>query len=780
MGNVRLNLYGEDMCLKRLNVRCHMIGLCLWLMSPSLFALDLVKDGRPAGEFVISSQAHKAIRFSVTDVAYWINEMTGCSVPVLTESSVAKNTKVFVGKEFAGQWRNDLTALKGTDGYAVRTMGNNVYVFGDRPRGTLYGVFGLLERNSDIIWARPNRDFGTIFGKTRGLALTNTDLIDKPVFPVRRQGGHFRPYHQDTLDWQIRNLGNQMLGPNLELDTIAHYHDIPYWLLARTLKDKNYLEKYPEIFAYVDKFKKRVGNGVCYMNPKLDDIYFEELINQINKKEKALGRKVNYINSHMGDSWQCCECELCMKPIRLADGSLLEPKDPSSYKDLEFRSTQYYMFYSRIMERLKKVRPDLNLCVLAYIYSAAVPKVAPHPDLQIIFAPYPTSNMHFAMLDERQPALWRDRYIGWLKITRRLGMREYYNASTIAPISLTCQQDLMTLMTRQDKDNIAIVTETRDDITGGIIGWDLATMEMWIINRLFWDPTQDMADLRRHFIERTYREAAPAMTHYYDIIQDSWLEPDDKTVCGWHVSPQYIYDSLIVRKGLEKQCLGALQNALKTARHPNSRIMIERIYNNLRSVNQDMGKLMIANIPEMFQDGETFESVQWEKPLEMTEFKKPLLYKVPNSPSQDTQIRAGHDGKNFYVRFDASDSYVAAIDAVEPLPTENFLLGDHIEFWLYQGGDSYVFAFNCNGSKYDAKNLNKEWNSNWKLNTRKTKAGWNAIITLPLKDFGLAPGKQTSLKWSALRQIKHNGEESETSVYKGMSLHYKKYPIIVE
>ena len=768
------------MCLKRLIVRFQVIGLYLGIMTPSLFALDLVKDGKPAGEFIISSEAHKAIRFSVADVAYWIKEMTGCSVPVLTESSLVRNTKIYIGKEFAKAWHKDLTALTGTDGYAIRNQNNNVYVFGDRPRGTLYGVFGLLERNSDIIWARPNRHFGTIFGKTRSLVLTHIDLIDKPVFPVRRQGGHFRPYHQDTLDWQIRNLANQTLGPNLELDMIAHYHDIPYWLLARTLKDKNYLEKYPEIFAYVDKYKKRVGNGVCYMNPKLDDIYFKELMNRINQKEKSLGRKINYINSHMGDSWQCCECELCLKPIKLADGSFLKPQHPSSYKDLEFRSTQYYMFYSRIMERLKKVHPDLNLCVLAYIYSAAVPHVAPHPDLQIIFAPYPTSNMHFAMLDPRQPALWRNRYNGWLKITRRLGMREYYNASTIAPISLTCQQDLKTLITRQDKDNIVIVTETRDDITLGIPGWDLATMEMWIINRLFWNPTQGMAALRRQFIERTYREAAPAMTRYYDIIRDSWLEPDDKTVCGWHVSPQYIYDNLIVRKGLEKKCLQALQDALKTVKHPNSRIMIERIYHNLRSVNQNMGKLMVAQIPEMFQDGDTFESIQWEKPLEMTEFKQPFLYKVPNSPSQATQIKAGHDGRNLYVRFDASDSDITRMDAETSSAPEVFLKGDHIEFWLYQGVDNYIFAFNGYGCKYDAKNLNKGWNSNWMLTTRKTNVGWNAIITLPLQDFGLVPGKQTALKWSALRKVKHKGEEPEISVYKGMSLHYKKYPVVIE
>ena len=216
------------MFLNRPSVKCRVIGLCVLAMAHSLFALDLVKDGKAVGEFIVSAEAHKAIRFSVTDVVRWINEMTDCNVPILTEPSPGKNTKVYVGKEFAGRWSGDLAALEDNDGYAIRTSGNSVYVFGDRPRGTMYGVFGLLERNSEIIWARPDPSFGTIFGKTRSLVLADIDLLDKPVFPVRRQSGHFRPYHQDTLYWQIRNLANQTLGPNLELDMIAHYHDIPY------------------------------------------------------------------------------------------------------------------------------------------------------------------------------------------------------------------------------------------------------------------------------------------------------------------------------------------------------------------------------------------------------------------------------------------------------------------------------------------------------------------------------------------------------------------------
>lgn len=231
---------------------------------------------------------------------------------------------------------------------------------------------------------------------------------------------------------------------------------------------------------------------------------------------------------------------------------------------------------------------------------------------------------------------------------------------------------------------------------------------------------------------------------------------------------------------MERQVLQALEDALKTVKHPNSREMIERLYTRLRTANQDSGKLMIANIPEMAQDGGTFESVQWEKPLELTQFERPYLYQQPNDPSVDTEIRAGHDGKNLYVRFKASDTRVNEIEAMTAGENETFPLGDHIELWLVSGNDQYLFAFNANGAKYDAKDLNRAWDSEWKLVTRKTDNGWDAIITLPVSTFNLAPGRKTSLRWTALREIKHVGEPAEVNVFRGMSLLYKTFEIVVE
>src|SRR5690606_23231871 len=122
-------------------MRSKVLGLemCLLLVASTASALDIVKDGKATGEFIVTKDAHRAILFSVTDTRHWIHEITGVNVPILNEPSAGNNTKIFVGKGYAGEWAKDLEALKGSDGYAIRTKGSHVYVFGDRPRGTLYG-----------------------------------------------------------------------------------------------------------------------------------------------------------------------------------------------------------------------------------------------------------------------------------------------------------------------------------------------------------------------------------------------------------------------------------------------------------------------------------------------------------------------------------------------------------------------------------------------------------------------------------------------------------------
>ena len=167
----------------------------------------LVKDGKPAGEFVVAVEGPQAEKFVTGDVRDWIEKITGARVPVVGEPSSASNVKIFVGTGFASGFPGDLEKLNGNDGFAVRRKNDSVYVFGSRPRGTLYGMYEFLQKNTDLICARPHDDFGTIFGESPNLELTETDFIDIPVFLNRRFGPGW-PAHRGTGLWLLRNRDN--------------------------------------------------------------------------------------------------------------------------------------------------------------------------------------------------------------------------------------------------------------------------------------------------------------------------------------------------------------------------------------------------------------------------------------------------------------------------------------------------------------------------------------------------------------------------------------------
>ena len=76
---------------------------------------------------------------------------------------------------------------------------------------------------------------------------------------------------------------------------------------------------------------------------------------------------------------------------------------------------------------------------------------------------------------------------------------------------------------------------------------------------------------------------------------------------------------------------------------------------------------------------------------------------------------------------------------------ERWPQGDHIEFWIFGGRDRYVFALNAAGAKYDAKNLDRRWESGWELKVRKNESGWEAVAVIPMSVFGFVPERRHPL-----------------------------------
>ncbi len=270
---------------------------------------------------------------------------------------------------------------------------------------------------------------------------------------------------------------------------------------------------------------------MCLSVPGLPAIWARGLAENVARHETRFGRKVEHVRLGPGDNWFCCQCEKCIAPLTLPDGSQLECEDPDSIKDPLFRSTQIMMFINEAMPTWQALRPETPIHVLAYIHFAEPPRVPVHPDLGIWFAPYPTSNMHFPLLDPRQPEPWRSRFAKWLTMNDRLGFYEYFEAKP-SPQAFYAAANLRAVMQRPDHRNALIYAEISNDrgtdgIGNGEFGWDVGLMNHWVHTRLFWDPTQDVDELYRYYIERTYREAAPADACLLRVDQEQLAGPEE-------------------------------------------------------------------------------------------------------------------------------------------------------------------------------------------------------------------------------------------------------------
>jgi hypothetical protein len=763
-------------------------AVLICLLTTGRASAQFIQDGEPLGEFVLSESVPQAEVFATNDVRDWIEKITGATVPILSEASEDANVKVFVGASFASEYAEDLAALEGNDGFAVRRHENNVYVFGSRPRGTLYGMYAFLEKNTDLIFARPHEEFGTVYGKTPHLELTETDFIDIPVFLIRQLGPNW-PKHRPTGVWLLRNRDNRR-------DNRANYEGFDELDLREqyncnfAVPIARHAEEHPEYFGYDPvtdsrRFVKHGEGTMCLSVPGLPSVWAEGLAENVAAYEERVGRKVELIRIGPGDNWFCCHCDECLEPLTLPDGSRLECSDPDSIKDPLFRSTQIMMFVNEAMEAWRDLRPDVPIHLLAYIHFAEPPMVSPHQDLRFWFAPYPTNNMHYPLLDPRQQEPWRSRFEQWLTMTSCLGFYEYDHAKP-SPDAFYYAANLREVMRLPDHSQAIIYAEIDNDIGSagignGEYGWDVGLMNRWVLARLFWDPTQDVDELYRYFIRRTYREAAPQMEAYYDLIKASWFDPDNTTVTACHTSIANAYKGLIVEPGLETECFRLLTEAEAATRNPHSRMMIQRMRAQYAGFSRDMARLVVAHIPEIATDKGDFDSLQWEKPMPCDDFRLTTrTEETPDAP-ESTLLHAAHDGRNLYLKFTVSDRMFDQYIAITPDEMqERWPQDDHIEFWLFYGSESRLFAFNANGARYDAKNLDRAWDSGWELRTRTTLQGWEAVAVIPLSTFGFTPGEATNYRWFCAREICRKDGASQRISYQGHPLYYRNFPVVIE
>ncbi len=558
-----------------------------YLQSPSTgriaTPIPLATAGRAQAEIVVPLNAAQPLKLAGTELSHWLSAISGTKIPVVASAGTSTQTRIYLGKQAAvGKFDDDLQWLGDTDGFAVRTQGQSIYLFGNTEKGTLNGVFAFLENNTDIIWPRPRRELGAVYGNNPDLKVVWADAREKPATRLRGWATNLglRPEHEI---WSVRSRGNYPKGGGgVKLDgerRTAHDDYVEFGgghNISGFLGKENPERFYPTIEGQVPEKFNIWKHQPNFTAPGIEDVVAQNVLKFIAEKAPA---HIDCININIEDNWGVSTDAKSLEPIKLPDGSLLPSTDPA------FRSTQYFIFLNQVAKKIKAVHPQLMVGTYAYFFTAVPPKVPVEDNIRVYFCPYVRKDQRAPLSAPINDVWWR-RLEGWAKATPNVVIREYYGIMNgFRPLAETVAFDVKSYVDRGVKEYTAelnpdeTVIHSDGNIRGGGDEWDFMAMEFWVINRLYWNPNQDVEQLRKYYLRRTYREAAPAMEKFFGTIRAQWYEgtiPSDFEEAG------NMMRGFVMAKGHEGTLLKNLEEASAAAKHPVSKKTVDVVANRFK------------------------------------------------------------------------------------------------------------------------------------------------------------------------------------------------------
>lgn len=127
---------------------------------PSFIGAEIVLMDRAKSDYkiVLSQNAPSSEKHAARELQFFLNEIGGALLPIVTDEDPLPEHAILLGESKALDKIGvsiDFPAL-GKEGYVIRTKGSCLVIAGGRPRGALYGVYGLLTDYLGCRWFIPD------------------------------------------------------------------------------------------------------------------------------------------------------------------------------------------------------------------------------------------------------------------------------------------------------------------------------------------------------------------------------------------------------------------------------------------------------------------------------------------------------------------------------------------------------------------------------------------------------------------------------------------------
>ncbi|MBI2302112.1 MAG: DUF4838 domain-containing protein [Armatimonadetes bacterium] len=470
--------------------------------------LTLVRDGKSSYTIVRPADSSPSQIYAAEELQKFTREMTGAELPIVTDEQPLPANAILLGKtRYTEQVLGGLPGLAqmGEDGFGLATLPPHLVILGSPVRGTLYGVYELLERYGGCRWYS---SWFSVVPQKATWSIPKLETAEAPAFVMRE------PFWFDMFDADLaaRCRAN---GNSMRLDA-RHGGQIRFGagLFVHTfyplVPPGTYFGDHPEYYSELGGRRTADNAQLCLTNPDVVQVLTQNLLAAIRKDPGA--KLYSVAQNDCGGACQCANCRASDAKYGGPSGTLIN-------------------FVNQVAENVEKEFPDVWIETLAYQYTRHPPKnVVPRrnvvPRLCSIECDF---SKPLDVSKYPQNVSFVDDIKGWSALTDKLYVWDYVtsfaNYVTPFPNFGSAQGNIRFF---RDNHVVGLFEEGAYHAKHA----SFAELRAWLEAKLMWNPDQPVEPLYDDFFKGYYGAAAGPVRAYFDELH-ALVKPDQYNLFIW-------------------------------------------------------------------------------------------------------------------------------------------------------------------------------------------------------------------------------------------------------
>ena len=710
-----------------------------------------------ASEILIAPNACDTVKFAASEAKEFLSKTIGAEVPVVTAPTPGRTALVLGANAWAGAAGVTTNGLV-RDGYRIRAVSGRVYVVGiDDPKAnvkkalakggiwtqnfehaTIFGTYEFLERFCGTRFYFPG-ELGTIVQAKAAVEVpAGTDIVDAPLFTVRRYSCYHGAWFDGTGSKPSDNSGYNLNWWRTRMETqytpCCHGQN-------KFLYMERFAESHPEYFLLLPDGRRHNSpkitspghpGQICHTSAVWEEIYQDVKAYLTGQPPSSRGLKSWGVNCQRGtyvdimpqDGMIKCSCEKCREYYKT------QPQSGWA-SELIWRRTV------DVANRLTAEGVPGKVTMMAYSACRRVPEGLKIP-----------SNVE-VMVAERGPWTVRDRKehdreLAEIKAWHDLlGGRKVW---TWTYVNKHAARDVPGIITSTPRCIGQFIKETIPYSFGSFLEsetdrWLFNHLNYYVFGKVCWKGDVDVDALLDEYFRLMYGAAAPEMAKLFTDIEDVWLDriagatydtpigpmsrtPTKREMFTTVYSPEIVagFDSLLDAASA-KVAPGTLE-----ARRVD--LMRREVIGPLKAA--------IAEFRAKCEKADSCRIAAGKDPAHAIEVNEITTRAGKSGKAPvDTRVNVWRDGAFLNFVFDCEEPDMTQISLVEDRKNDDpdAWQDNGVELFLNPPGDRVQllqFMLTSNGVFTDKRNGEVSWNSGAQAKAERTPRGWKGTIRIPV------------------------------------------------